>query len=254
VFLVSLLYRQFVAPLHSDSSPRFHGSSAPLQLWEAALAKGRVSDFDSYDGRLGLLRDARQLGVKPVSIFGHGAGGSGKTYCVSSVIAPVYEHYLPGHSRRQASQNSAARLMRGQTMHAMAGLVKDAPYTHDEPSQKVRKKLAGVWEPAGFVWNDEVGASAPALYGTLDSRAFWGRADQYGLDPKAMAEHPFGDPFLLLDTGDFGQLRPVPRGSTSLMEAFLLQLPEYSEEKGPSSCPKWTAEAYAASGELAKTQ
>ena len=37
--------------------------------------------------------------------------------------------------------------------------------------------------------------------------------------PKAA---PFGNPLVHVDAGDFAQLRPVPKGSPSLMEAFLL--------------------------------
>ena len=67
---------------------------------------------------MALLRQASH--IQPVTIFGHGAGGSGKTYCVNSVILPLYHRYFPGHDQKTASQHSAARLINGSTMHVLA--------------------------------------------------------------------------------------------------------------------------------------
>ena len=203
---------------------------SPLQhLWEAALSRGRLNDFKTYDGRIKLLHEAKSFGIKPMRVFAHGAGGSGKTYCITKVIVVVYETYLPGHCRMQASQNSAARLLRGNTMHAAAGLVKGAPFTDDEPSNKICQKLAEVWDGAAFVFNDEIGAAAPCLYATLDARAFWGRQQGHHLNKHDRCNMPFGDPMLQIDAGDFCQLKPVPRGSCSLMEAFLYKTTGYAD-------------------------
>ena len=98
-----------------------------------------------------------------------------------------------------------------------------------QPSKKIKEKQRQVWEDAALVLNDEVGAAAPGLYATLANRAYWGQMPE---DTKATwcNESPFRRPLLQVDSGDFGQLPPVPRGSASLMEAFLLGLDEYKDE------------------------
>ena len=88
--------------------------------------------------RLDLLRDAQ---IPATRAFAHGAGGSGKTYCMTKVILPVYDFFMPGQSRMQASQNSAARLIGGETMHARAGLVRGAAFSKQEPSRKLKDRL-----------------------------------------------------------------------------------------------------------------
>ena len=82
-----------------------------------------------------------------------------------------------------------------------------------------------------LVYNDEVGAAAPGLYGTLSSRAYWGKRAAGQVEDVGPQKAPFGDPLLHVDAGDFAQLRPVPRGSPSLMEAFLMDRDEYKKEQ-----------------------
>lgn len=44
------------------------------------------------------------------------------------------------------------------------------------------------------------------------------------------AEAAFGNPMVQVDAGDFAQLRPVPKGTLSLMEAFLLEIEGYRNQ------------------------
>lgn len=190
-------------------------STTPLhEVWTFAKAAGRLHEFTQTHTRLALIRDSR---ASPVHVLAHGTGGSGKTYCLTRVILPVYERFCPGQISKQAAQNAAARLIGGATMHAQAALKRGAALTEEEPSKRLRAKLRGMWEHIVVVFNDEVGAAAPALYGTLSARAAWGRAEAF---PDNL-QKPFGGPLLHVDSGDFAQLRPVPRGSPSLMEGIL---------------------------------
>jgi len=202
---------------------------SPLQqVWDFATQANRLGEWDLPEGRLTLIRDS---GVSPMRIFGHGAGGSGKTFCLTQVVLPTYDWFMPGQCRRQASQNAAARLIEGETMHARAGLTKNAKFTLEEPSRKLKDKLKNAWGQAVLVYNDEVGAAAPGLYGTLSSRAYWGKRAAGQVEDVGPQKAPFGDPLLHVDAGDFAQLRPVPRGSPSLMEAFLMDRDEYKKEQ-----------------------
>ena len=197
------------------------------RVWEYALTERRLKEWNSVEGRLQLIQDAQ---VPPVRVFAHGAGGSGKTYCLTKVVMAVFQWFMPGQCRKQASTNSAARLIAGDTMHACAGLLKSAKFTAEEPSRKVQNKLKTTWGTAVFVYNDEVGAAAPGLYGTLSSRAYWGKRAAGQIEDVGPKQAPFGNPLLHVDAGDFAQLRPVPKGSPSLMEAFLMSRKEYANE------------------------
>lgn len=197
------------------------------RVWEYALTERRLKEWNSVEGRLQLIQDAQ---VPPVRVFAHGAGGSGKTYCLTKVVMAVFQWFMPGQCRKQTSTNSAARLIAGDTMHACAGLLKSAKFTAEEPSRKVQNKLKTTWGTAVFVYNDEVGAAAPGLYGTLSSRAYWGKRAAGQIEDVGPKQAPFGNPLLHVDAGDFAQLRPVPKGSPSLMEAFLMSRKDYANE------------------------
>ena len=95
----------------------------PLQLlWEWAGLHGKRDLFFNPEGGAELLAQApTHLSQRA---FFHGAGGSGKTFCMNRIVLPIYQHFLPGAARTCASQNSAARLISGSTFHSMAGACK----------------------------------------------------------------------------------------------------------------------------------
>ena len=76
---------------------------------------------------------------------------------------------------------------------------------------------------------DEAGFASPALYATLNARAFWGRLDMHQLDISELLNVTFGNILLQLVFGDFGLLKPVPRGARSLGEAFLKEADSFNE-------------------------
>ena len=116
-------------------------------------------------------------------------------------------------------------------MHSRAGFLKKSIFTMEEPSRKIKDKLKKTWGHAVFVYNDEVGAAGPGLYGALSCRAYWGKRAAGQVQDVGAKKAPFGDPLLHVDSGDFAQLRPVPKGSPSLMEAFLIDRKEYKRDE-----------------------
>ena len=131
-------YARFLAVKHgiANSEDQYNAvilCLLPLQqLWDWAAAHGRLSDFNSEATAITLLLDAppQFLG----RLFCHGPGGSGKTFFVTKVIQPTYSRYLPGGTVAFAAQNSAARLIGGNTMHRMAALTRQQALSEQKPS------------------------------------------------------------------------------------------------------------------------
>ena len=89
-----------------------------------------------------------------------------------------------------------------------------------------------MWKFAALVFNDEVGAASPALYATVSARAYWGKLAGGQVDDVDPAKAPFGNPLVEVDCGDFAQLPPVPRGTTSLTEALIADATNRRTERG----------------------
>ena len=67
----------------------------PLQLlWEWAGLHGKRDLFFTSDGGSELLAEAPPH-LRQRAFF-HGAGGSGKTFCMNRIVLPIYQHFLPG--------------------------------------------------------------------------------------------------------------------------------------------------------------
>ena len=90
------------------------------QLWEWASQQGRLDDFACSEGLVRLMRDAPKSFVQRLLL--HGPGGSGKTYVTTEVLLRTYKHFCGKACKTFASQNSAARLIGGTTMHYMGAL------------------------------------------------------------------------------------------------------------------------------------
>ena len=75
-------------------------------------------------------------------VFLHGPGGSGKTYMLTRVILPVYDHFLPRASKGVAAQNSAARLITGATFHYMAALTRGQDLGLQKPTRAREGRFA----------------------------------------------------------------------------------------------------------------
>lgn len=190
----------------------------PLQrLYEWAFGEGRLQDFAAPHRLQQLLADAPREFVQ--RLFLHGPGGSGKTYFVNEVVLPVLRRFCPGAFQAMASQNSAARLIGGATMHAMAAMTRNQALTARKPGRAALEKLKKGWEALACILLDEASLMPPELLAMVNARAGWARSELLHLLPGTFAERPFGDILLQIMLGDFLQLNPVR--SHSLLEAFL---------------------------------
>jgi len=69
--------------------------------------------------------DEPGLNLKPCRLFLHGPGGSGKTFCMTEVVLPVVKAFCGERGvKALAATNSAARLIKGKTMHAASKLTR----------------------------------------------------------------------------------------------------------------------------------
>ncbi len=189
----------------------------PLQqVWENALRGGQVAKLKQPGG---LAQVAQGMQVR--SVFLHGPGGSGKTYCMTEVVVKVVRHFLGRRGVKGiAAHNSAARLLLGKTMHAAGKMTRQQSLKakHLKPKARARKALEAEWQDLFFLLADELSLAAPALLAGVSRRAFHGRAKLMGLSLEEILEHPFGNVPLQVLMGDFLQLNPVK--AHTLLEAF----------------------------------
>jgi len=191
----------------------------PLQLlWEFAATNGRLHDFNNISSFLQLLLDAPE-GMCRQAFF-HGPGGSGKTFFMTKVVLPVYRRYAPQCIREAASQNSAARLIRGCTFHFLAVLGRSQSYHERKPTDKLMLRLKMLWNHLVLFYADEASLVDPQLLAVMNNAANWGRSSsRRNLHPSEFADSIFGHMLMTVLAGDFMQLNPVM--SHSLLEAFL---------------------------------
>ena len=162
-------------------------------------------------------------------IFLHGPGGSGKTYMLTRVILPVYEHFLPRASKGIAAQNSAARLITGATFHYMAALTRGQDLGLQKPTRARRDALRRRWLHVALAFLDEISLTPPSLLAVLDDSAHWGRESlvtgsvRGGGDIDAELVGTLGNTLCQIIAGDFLQLNPVL--NHSLMEIFGVEAP-----------------------------
>ena len=169
-------------------------------------------------------------------IFLHGPGGSGKTYMLTRVILPVYEHFLPRASKGIAAQNSAARLITGATFHYMAALTRGQDLGLQKPTRARRDALRRRWLYVALAFLDEISLTPPSLLAVLDDSAHWGRESLItgsvrggggsvsgGGDVDSQFMETLGNILCQMFAGDFLQLNPVL--NHSLMEIFGVEVP-----------------------------
>ena len=186
------------------------------QLWEHALSAGGLSSLQTRDG---LAIASRAVACR--RLFLHGPGGSGKTYCMTEVVVKVVRQFFGDRGVKAiAAANSAARLLRGKTMHAAGKMSRGQSLKakHLRPNSKAKKALQAEWEYLVLLLGDELSVSAPPLLAGISRRASHGRRDLMDLDLKRALEEPFGNVLLQALMGDFMQLNPVK--SHTLLEAL----------------------------------
>jgi hypothetical protein len=207
------------------------------QLWEAALRE----DLSDLSSPATIARFSK--GIQTRRLFLHGQGGSGKTYALTEVvIKEVLQFFGPRGVLAVAASNSAARLLRGKTMHAAGKLTRKQSLKARElkPNSRAKKALQREWETLVMLLGDEVSMASPPLLAGLSRRASHGRRDLLKLDMTNVLEQPFGQVLLQALAGDFMQLNPVC--NHTLMEALLRR----SKVPGvPSKVKEEDADGYA---------
>jgi hypothetical protein len=186
-------------------------------LWEKARQEGSLHRLHSVEGYARLAAD-----MPARRVFLHGPGGSGKTFCVTEVIMKVVEKFFgPQAVQAIAAANSAARLLRGKTMHAAGKMTRQQSLKAVQlrPGKRAKDALTLEWEAGLLLLADEIGTAAPPLLAGVSRRASYGRRDLYNLNMTLVMEQPFGEMLLQVMMGDFMQLNPV--ASHTLLEALL---------------------------------
>ena len=189
----------------------------PLQtIWERALADGKADDLKKPGG---LSSMTREMSVR--RLFLHGPGGSGKTYCMTEVVAKIVRHFLGRRGLKAiAASNSAARLLLGKTMHQAGKMRRQQSLKakHLKPDSRARKALETEWADMFLLLGDELSLASPPLLAGISRRAFHGRARPLRLRPEEILERTFGDVPVQVLMGDFLQLNPVK--AHTLLEAL----------------------------------
>ena len=187
------------------------------ELWKKAQAIGALHS----------LRDRCQLaeltkGIRSRTLFLHGPGGSGKTYCMTEVVVKVIRTFFGEEGVKAiAASNSAARLLGGKTMHAAGKMSRGQSLKAKKlkPNSRAKKALDTEWSQQVLLLADEIGQASPPLLAGCSRRASYGRKDLMKLDMSRILQEPFGNTFIIGMMGDFMQLNPV--ASHTLLEAFL---------------------------------
>ena len=142
------------------------------------------------------LRDEQQV------LIIIGPGGTGKTSILRMAEALIDYFAGPESVRKCAISNTAARLLKGDTLHALCKLpLKDLQNRMGKLTPPVLKKHRKRWKSAKAMFLDEISMVAPDQLLQADVRLRQARGDE---------EHSFGN-LICVFTGDFLQLPPVKK-------------------------------------------
>ena len=187
------------------------------EVWEAAVKNGCLSELQTPSTLARL-----STGIRVRRLFLHGPGGSGKTYSLTEVVIKVVKQFFGSKGVLAiAAANSAARLLRGKTMHSAGKMTRQQSLKAHKlkPNSRAKKALQREWEALVFLLGDELSMASPPLLAGISRRASHGRKDLLKLDMSDVLTQPFGQVLLQALAGDFMQLNPV--ASHTLMEALL---------------------------------
>jgi hypothetical protein len=157
-----------------------------------------------------------------------GAGGSGKTYVVQSLVFRAVRFIWPPRSEAEptlmvvAASNAQAKNIstcdvKARTMHNAAAMrVQKLTNDRMRPGNK-QNVLTRVWNEVRVLIIEEVSMVAAALYNMLDVRSIHGRSKLYDVSQHSYKQphHHFGRVPIVIHLGDFLQLSPT--ANTSLV-------------------------------------
>jgi len=158
-----------------------------------------------------------------------GAGGSGKTYVVQSVVFKVVDFVWPARSKAEptlmvvAASNAQAKNIsttevKARTIHNASGM-RIQKLTNDKmrPGNKL-DSLARLWNEVRVLIMEEVSMVAASWYNMLDVRSMHGRSKLFDVSETTYKKpnHHFGRVPIVIHLGDFLQLSPT--ANISLVE------------------------------------
>ena len=175
--------------------------------------------------------------LRPMRIFLGGPGGAGKSECID-IAGRMIEHFFGAGSKRTlAASNSAARGVRGDTVHTGLYLGAQCSFRLGCKALKSPPQLAcqESWAPVKALFLEEVSMISPCMLAGISYRLCRARK---GLRPwldetlYEDKEHMFGGIPIIVMLGDFMQLGAMERG---LQRVSLIMQPR----------PSWYDECFA---------
>ena len=186
----------------------------PIEILQAAWTNIRNGLCRQLDGRLNIKQAAYHLlfalrlaalvnpasgqqAPSPCALLG--GPGTGKTHMLN-LNAQLMERFLPGAAVSCAFMNSAARLIKGTTLHAEFGMGLDG---RQQTSTTALRSLTQRWQHKRILRIDEISMVSAELLARTESTARTAKQKLF---------RPWGD--LLVDlSGDIQQLPPVRQRS-----------------------------------------
>ena len=195
------------------------------QLDVIALVVGKVEEILEAGWRPGMPREEK-LQIPQLVLLLHGQGGTGKTEVVK-LLRQVFQKFFCGGEVAMAASNSAARVVKGETIHAAVGLGASSTLRLDKMGRVVPARLIDKYADVCALIFEETSMIPPALLGAASWRICCAREKTFSVDPLLYTErgNMFGGIPIILFLGDFYQLEPVVRRGPkiSLMRPLPLQ-------------------------------
>jgi hypothetical protein len=143
-----------------------------------------------------------------------GQGGSGKSELIGIVRTIVEKFFGDESFLAMASSNTAARGIRGDTIHSQVSLSAASSLMVERLSVGVTAALKDRWANVAGIVVDEISLVKPMLFAALSCRASLARRETHNAKPDLYTEkgHAFGQVPLVILAGDFMQLTPFEKG------------------------------------------
>ena len=150
-----------------------------------------------------------------------GGGGCGKSYVLLKVIKPLTEMFFgPSSFEGQCPSNAGARLIKGRTVHATLGLspASSLQVQNLQLRGKTKTKVERIAGPAAATVIDECSQLSATLFHADALLHTYARAVRHDLQIEHYtdADQLFGKMPVLILSGDFLQLLPVPESGSFL--------------------------------------
>ena len=172
--------------------------------------------------------------AQPCRCLWLGAGGSGKTYSYTRVLRPLLQRFCGSQAYVAAAPTHAAARLLGleaRTMHKLGGVNPQSKLDRESIRTATRKRTA-VDKDIEFMCAliiDEMSMTPSDIYHCVAYRCSVTRQPRLQLDLGAYMHQCFGNVEILLQLGDFFQLRPI--GQKSLCEWVDTEIATLSEDE-----------------------